>query len=77
MGGQGAAQGAGAAEAGEDEGAAAGQLLVQFGRRRQPVDAGEVDVYHGHIGFGRQGGGDDRVTPVDGRDHVQVRLQLE
>ncbi|GAA2946302.1 hypothetical protein GCM10010518_36650 [Kitasatospora cinereorecta] len=77
MRGQGAPQSAGTPEAGEDQGAAAGQLLVEFGRGGETVDPGQIDVYHRHVGSGRQRGRHDRVAAVHRGHHVQIRFQLE
>jgi len=77
MGRQGAPQRTGPPEAGEDQGATTGQLLMELGCRRQPVDAGEIDVDHRHVRFGRESRRHDRVTPVHGGDHVKIGLQLE
>lgn len=50
---------------------------MELGCRREPVDAGQIDVDHRDVGLGLECGRDDRVAAVDGGYDVQIRLQLE
>ena len=50
---------------------------MQLGSGGKPVDHGQVDVQHGHVGTVFQRCGNDAVAGRDSGDHFQVVLEVE
>src|SRR3954452_21438604 len=73
----GAAQEAGPAEGGEDDGADVGQRGGQRPRGLEPVHAGHLDVEQGDLRAVLSGGLHDDVAPADLGDPLQVLLEVE
>src|SRR5260370_3826793 len=68
----GAAQVAGTSEDREDEHAAGGKLRAKFGRRRDPILAGHLDVEESDVWFGAPGLVEDAVAAFDLGDDLDV-----
>lgn len=67
----------GLAEPRQHEDLAARNLRVERFGSRQAVHSRQVDVEHGHIGPGLDGGLKDLITPVEFRDNLHIRLSGE
>ncbi len=72
-----AAHRAGAAEAGEDQRAAAGQVLVELAGGRQPVLLRQVDVDDRDVRLALGGGGQDVGAGGDLRDDFDVGFEVQ